>query len=54
LVHSLRCNRPGAFNGKVDSILARLKPANQGRLIQEIKDAYALVNHNGEVFKVID
>ena len=27
-----------AFNGKVDSILARLKPANQGKLIQEIKD----------------
>lgn len=41
----------GAFNGKVDSILARLKPANQGRLIEEIRDAYALVNHNGEVFK---
>jgi F0F1-type ATP synthase membrane subunit b/b' len=40
-----------AFNGKVDSILARLKPANQGRLIQEIKDVYALANHNGEVFK---
>ena len=41
----------GAFNGKVDSILARLKPANQGKLMQEIKDVYALVNHNGEVFK---
>ncbi|WP_435020198.1 DUF4041 domain-containing protein [Tundrisphaera sp. TA3] len=41
----------GAFNGRVDSILARLKPANQGRLIQEIKDVYALSNHNGEVFK---
>ena len=40
-----------AFNGKVDSILSRLKPANQGRLVQETKDAYALVNHNGEVFK---
>jgi Meiotically up-regulated gene 113/Domain of unknown function (DUF4041) len=41
----------GAFNGKVDSILARLKPSNQGKLIQEIKDVYALANHNGEVFK---
>ncbi|SIO13135.1 protein of unknown function [Singulisphaera sp. GP187] len=41
----------GAFNGKVDSILARLKPANQGKLIQEIRDVYALANHNGEVFK---
>jgi hypothetical protein len=40
-----------AFNGKVDSILARLKPANQGKLIQEIKDVFALANHNGEVFK---
>jgi hypothetical protein len=40
-----------AFNGKVDSILARLKPANQGKLIQEIKDVYALANHNGEVFR---
>jgi hypothetical protein len=40
-----------AFNGKVDSILARVKPANQGRMIQEIKDAYALVNHNGSVFR---
>lgn len=41
----------GAFNGKVDSILARLKPANQGKLIQEVKDTFALVNHNGEVFR---
>lgn len=41
----------GAFNGKVDSILARIKPANHGRLVQEIKDAYALTNHNGSVFK---
>ena len=40
-----------AFNGKVDSILARIKPANQGKLIQGIKDTFALVNHNGEVFK---
>lgn len=40
-----------AFNGKVDSLLVRLKPANKGKLIQEIKDAYALVNRNGEVFR---
>src|SRR5262249_669662 len=40
-----------AFNGKVDSILARVKPAYQGKLVQEIKDAFALVNHNGEVFR---
>ena len=39
------------FNGKVDTILARLKPGNQARQIQEIKDAYALVNRDGEVYK---
>lgn len=32
------------FNGKVDTVLSRVKPGNQGKLIQEIKDAYALVN----------
>jgi F0F1-type ATP synthase membrane subunit b/b' len=32
------------FNGKVDTVLSRVKPNNQGKLIQEIKDAYALVN----------
>jgi len=40
-----------AFNGKVDSILARLKPVNQGKLVQEIEDAFALVNNNGVVFR---
>ncbi|WZP00819.1 DUF4041 domain-containing protein [Isosphaeraceae bacterium EP7] len=39
------------FNGKVDTILSRLKPGNQGKLIQEVKDAYALVNRDGEVYK---
>ncbi len=39
------------FNGKVDTVLARVKPGNQGKLIQEIKDAYALVNTDGEVYK---
>jgi hypothetical protein len=39
------------FNGKVDTVLARVKPGNQGKLIQEIKDAYALVNNDGEVYK---
>ena len=39
------------FNGKVDTVLSRLKPGNQGKLIQEIKDAYALVNRDGEVYK---
>jgi hypothetical protein len=39
------------FNGKVDTILSRLKPGNQGKLIQEIKDAFAQVNSDGEVYK---
>ena len=39
------------FNGKVDTVLSRVKPGKQGKLIQEIKDAYALVNHDGEVYK---
>lgn len=40
-----------AFNGKVDSILARGKSDNYGKLAQEIRDAYALVNHNGRAFR---
>jgi F0F1-type ATP synthase membrane subunit b/b' len=39
------------FNGKVDTVLSRIKPGNQGKLTQEIKDAYALVNRDGEVYK---
>jgi len=41
----------GTFNGKVDTVLARVKPGNQGKLVQEVKDAYALVNKDGEVYK---
>jgi len=41
----------GAFNGKVDALLARIRPAAQGKLIQEIKDIFAMVNHHGEVFR---
>ncbi|MCG9076224.1 DUF4041 domain-containing protein [Laribacter hongkongensis] len=40
-----------AFNGKVESILSRVKHDNVGTLEQEIKDAYHLVNHNGEAFR---
>jgi hypothetical protein len=40
-----------AFNGKVDSILSRAKVSNFGTLQQEIKDAAALVNHNGSAFR---
>ncbi|MGP0068723.1 MAG: DUF4041 domain-containing protein [Isosphaeraceae bacterium] len=39
------------FNGKVDTVLSRVRTNNQGKLIQEIKDAYALVNKDGEVYK---
>ncbi|GJH12639.1 MULTISPECIES: GIY-YIG nuclease family protein [Caballeronia] len=40
-----------AFNGKTDSILSRAKVDNFGTLQQEIKDASALVNHNGAAFR---
>lgn len=40
-----------AFNGKVDSILSRSKADNHGKLEQEIRDAFALVNHNGAAFR---
>jgi len=40
-----------AFNGKVDSILSRVKSDNYGKLAQEIKDAAELVNVNGRAFK---
>jgi len=40
-----------AFNGKVDSILSRVKAENHGKLEQEIRGAFALVNHNGMAFR---
>ncbi len=40
-----------AFNGKVDSILSRVKSDNVGKLEQEIRDAFALVNINGKAFR---
>ena len=40
-----------AFNGKVDTILAGVKHDNYGTLAQQIKDAFALVNHLGKPFK---
>ncbi|MGV8865098.1 MAG: DUF4041 domain-containing protein [Pseudomonas sp.] len=40
-----------AFNGKVDSILSRTKTDNHGKLEQEIRDAFALVNINGASFR---
>ena len=40
-----------AFNGKVDSILSKVKHDNYGILEQKIKDAYQLVNKNGAAFR---
>lgn len=40
-----------AFNGKADSILARVRDDNFGTLHQELKDAFAVVNQNGKAFR---
>ena len=40
-----------AFNGKVDSILSRVKHDNVGTLAQRIRDAFSLVNVNGQAFR---
>ncbi|MBB1440722.1 DUF4041 domain-containing protein [Shewanella sp. SG41-4] len=40
-----------AFNGKVDSALAKVKHDNFGKIKQEINDAFALVNYNGAPFR---
>lgn len=40
-----------AFNGKVDSILSKTKRDNYGKLEQQIRDAYQMVNMNGQAFR---
>lgn len=40
-----------ASNGKVDSTLSKIKHNNYGKLSQEIKDAFELVNFNGSAFR---
>lgn len=40
-----------AFNGKADGILARLRHDNAGKLEQELRDAFALVNFHGAAFR---
>lgn len=40
-----------AFDGKVDSILTKLKADNYGTLRQQVIDAFALVNDNGQAFR---
>lgn len=42
-----------AFNGKVDSTLSKIKHNNYGKLSQEIKDAFELVNFNGSAFRSV-
>lgn len=40
-----------AFNGRVDAILSRTKNDNYGTLERELRNAFALVNSNGLVFR---
>lgn len=40
-----------AFNGKVDSIMSKVKHDNYGKLSQSLNDAFRLVNHNGKAFR---
>lgn len=40
-----------AFNGKVDTALAKVKHDNYGKLEAEMKDAFGLVNGNGHAFR---
>ncbi|MGF7138315.1 DUF4041 domain-containing protein [Roseimarinus sediminis] len=40
-----------AFNGKVDTIMSKVKHDNYGILLQSLNDAFTLVNHNGKPFK---
>ncbi|EKN5088742.1 DUF4041 domain-containing protein [Yersinia enterocolitica] len=40
-----------AFNGKVDTVMAKVRHNNYGKLSQEIRDAFSLVNFNGGAFR---
>lgn len=40
-----------AFNGKVDTAISKIKHDNYGKLEQEIRDAFWLVNGNGQAFR---
>lgn len=40
-----------AFNGKIDSIMSKVKPHNYDKLEEQILDAYHIVNHNGKAFR---
>lgn len=40
-----------AFNGKVDTVMAKVRHDNYGILKQQIIDAYSIVNNNGAAFR---
>jgi Domain of unknown function (DUF4041)/Meiotically up-regulated gene 113 len=40
-----------AFNGRADAILSRVKHDNVGTLEEEMRDAFSLVNLNGQAFR---
>jgi hypothetical protein len=40
-----------AFNGRVDAMLSTVRHNNYGTLEQEVRDAFSLVNLNGEAFR---
>ena len=40
-----------AFNGKVDSLLSKIKDDNAGTLEKAIRDSFTLVNYNGAAFR---
>ena len=40
-----------AFNGRVDAILSTVRHNNHGTLEQQIRDAFSLVNLNGQAFR---
>ena len=40
-----------AFNGKIDTIMAKVRHDNYGKMLQQLHDAYRIVNHNGKPFR---
>lgn len=40
-----------AFNGKVDTVMSKVKHDNYGKMLQALKDAFHIVNHNGKSFR---
>jgi hypothetical protein len=40
-----------AFNGKADTLLAKIRHDNFGTLRQGMRDAFSVVNHNGKAFR---